>query len=63
MKKENLFSDGFEIDKDFAESLPETTPEQVPVKGKDLIEWIEVLCAAIIAVVVIFCFIFRINFT
>lgn len=60
MKKENLFSDGFEIDKDFAESIPETVQEQKTVKGKELVEWIEVLCAAIIAVVVIFCFIFRI---
>ena len=60
MKKENLFNNGFEINKDFAESLPETVPEQAPVKGKELVEWLEVLCAAIIAVVVIFCFVFRI---
>ena len=60
MKKENLFNDGFEIDKDFADSLPETVQEQKTVKGKELVEWIEVLCAAIIAVVIIFCFVFRI---
>ena len=60
MKKENLFNNGFEIDKDFAESLPETVPEQAPVKGKELVEWLEILCSAIIAVVIIFCFIFRI---
>ena len=60
MKKENLFNDGFEINKDFAESIPETVQEQKTVKGKELVEWLEVLCAAIIAVVIIFCFVFRI---
>lgn len=60
MKKQNLYNNGFQIDADFVESLNEEEVEQKPVKGRELLEWLEVLCTAIIAVVIIFCFIFRI---
>ena len=52
---------GFEIDTDFAESLPEELP--VPPKtrlSKEILEWIEVLCTALCLVVLIFTFVFRV---
>ncbi|MBR2040612.1 MAG: signal peptidase I [Clostridia bacterium] len=60
MKRENLYHNGFEINQDFAESLPDEEIKEKSVKGRELVEWIEVLSTAIIAVVIIFCFIFRI---
>lgn len=52
---------GFEIDETIAETEPEG--ESVPEKrsfNKDVIEWLEVISTAVIAVVVIFCFLFRV---
>lgn len=60
MKRENLYNNGFEINHNFAESLPDEEIKEKSVKGRDWVEWIEVLSTAIIAVVIIFCFIFRI---
>lgn len=60
MKRENLYNNGFEINQNFAESLPDEEIKEKSVKGRDWVEWIEVLSTAIIAVVIIFCFIFRI---
>lgn len=60
MKRENLYNNGFEINQNFAESLPDEEIKEESVKGREWVEWIEVLSTAIIAVVIIFCFIFRI---
>ena len=59
--KNSFYNEGFNIDTDFADSLPETVEEPAkPTIGKELLEWVEVLCFAIIAVVVVFSFIFRV---
>lgn len=52
---------GFLIDETIAETEPETPekPENRNIK-KDVIEWIEVISTAVIAVVIIFCFLFRV---
>lgn len=60
MKRENLYNNGFEINQNFVESLPDEEIKEESVKGREWVEWIEVLSTAIIAVVIIFCFIFRI---
>ena len=52
---------GFNISAEYAESLPDTKPE--PEKrstASELFEWLDVLVTAIISVVVIFSFIFRV---
>ncbi len=52
---------GFTVDKDFYADLPEDKPEiSKPAFAKELIEWLDVLCVAIIAVVVVFSFLFRV---
>lgn len=53
--------EGFEIDETLIECEPDT--EEIPEKkdaAKDVIEWLEVIATAVIAVVIIFCFIFRV---
>ncbi|MBO5322293.1 MAG: signal peptidase I [Clostridia bacterium] len=40
--------------------MPDTKVEEKPVKGREWVESLEVLSTAIIAVVIIFCFVFRI---
>ncbi|MBQ6847421.1 MAG: signal peptidase I [Clostridia bacterium] len=53
--------DGFNIDIDYADALPdEDIKAPKPTLAGELLEWLEVLCFAIIAVVIAFCFIFRI---
>ena len=52
---------GFNISAEYAESLPDTKPE--PEKrstASELFEWLDVLVTAIISVVIIFSFIFRV---
>ena len=52
---------GFQIDETLVECEPDT-PE-IPENrsfSKDVIEWLEVISTAVIAVVIIFCFIFRV---
>lgn len=52
---------GFNISEEFASSLPEANPE--PEKrsmAEELFEWLDVLATAIISVVIIFSFIFRV---
>ncbi len=54
-------TNGFEIDETIVQE--ETELEIVPEKrsfNKDVIEWLEVIATAVIAVVVIFCFLFRV---
>mgnify|MGYP003303443846 CR=1 FL=1 len=60
MKKESLYSNGFQINQEFANSLSDVEVNEKPVKGREWIESLEVLSTAIIAVVIIFCFVFRI---
>ena len=52
---------GFNISEEFASSLPDAKPE--PEKrnlAAELFEWLDVLATAIISVVIIFSFIFRV---
>lgn len=53
--------EGFTIDETFVEIEPDEEPEQ-PSRNikKDVIEWLDIISTAVIAVVVIFCFIFRV---
>lgn len=60
MKKESLYSNGFQINQEFANSLSDVEVNEKPVKGREWIESLEILSTAIIAVVIIFCFVFRI---
>ncbi len=53
--------DGFSINTDFADALPETAPEEPKHSlANEFLEWLEVLCFAVIAVVVVFSFVFRV---
>ena len=53
--------DGFVVDETFVEIEPEVeeAPEPRNIK-KDVIEWLDIVSTAVIAVVIIFCFIFRV---
>ena len=51
---------GFIINTSFAEELPEEPPQNNQTFAGEFLEWIEVLCSALVLVVVIFTFIFRI---
>ena len=51
---------GFVINTSFAEELPEEPPQNNQTFAGEFLEWIEVLCSALVLVVVIFTFIFRI---
>ena len=54
-------NDGFLIDEAFVEleNEEEAFPERRSIK-KEVIEWLEIISTAVIAVVIIFCFIFRV---
>lgn len=59
--QENNPQNGFQIDTDYADALPEEIiPPKKNTLGQELLEWLDVLVVAIIAVVVIFSFIFRV---
>lgn len=51
---------GFSVDTNCSVTEAETTPTQKRTMAHEVIEWLEVLVAAIIAVVVIFTFVFRV---
>lgn len=51
---------GFEIDETIADIEPEEEVSENSKFSKEIIEWLEVIATAVIAVVVIFCFIFRV---
>lgn len=54
-------SQGFQIDETIAEiEAEEITEPQNSKFSKEIIEWLEVIATAVIAVVVIFCFVFRV---
>ena len=60
-EKNNGFEDGFEVNSSYADSL--AVQEKIPEKntpGQEIIEWLDVLCGAIISVVIIFSLIFRV---
>lgn len=52
---------GFEINEDFLEELPEEVPaKKKNTLGQEIIEWLDVVCVAVIAVVIVFSLIFRV---
>ena len=53
-------SDGFKIDETFVLSEEHVEVTEKRSVSKDVIEWLEVISTAVIAVVIIFCFIFRV---
>lgn len=60
-KNQSFSDEGFSIDTDFADSLPNEEPLDEPDSvSKQVVEWVEVLSIAIIAVVIIFCLVFRV---
>lgn len=60
-KNQSFSEEGFSVDTDFADSLPNEEPLDEPDSvSKQVVEWVEVLSIAIIAVVIIFCLVFRI---
>ena len=60
-KNENFSNEGFFVDTDFADSLDSQEPTDTPDSvSKQVVEWVEVLSIAIIAVVIIFCLVFRV---
>ncbi len=58
----NQPQEGFNIDMEYAESLPDE-PVVVPKNtiGQEILEWISILSTAIIIVIVFFCFFFKIS--
>ncbi len=61
MKNNSFDNEGFNINTAFAENLPEES--KIPKKidfGREILEWLEVLCLAMIVVIILFCFVFRI---
>lgn len=56
----NTNSDGFMIDETFAQTEEVEVIEEKPNSRKEVIEWLDIISTAVIAVVVIFCFIFRV---
>ena len=53
--------DGFKVDTEYADSLPETSEEdKKPSTAEEVFEWLDVLATAIITVVIIFSLLFRV---
>ena len=53
--------DGFKVDTEYADSLPETSEEdKKPSTAEEIFEWLDVLATAIITVVIIFSLLFRV---
>ena len=60
-KNEKLNESGFLVDTEFADSLPESeVKEEKSSLIAQVIDWVEVLSIAIIAVIIIFCLLFRV---
>lgn len=59
-EKEKLYSDGFSIDKSSFEDIEEEQPQTKTSPSKEFLEWLEVLSVAIICVVLVFSFFFRV---
>ncbi len=60
-KKESFLEEGFSVDTKFADSLPAEAPADEPDSiSHQVVEWVEVLSVAVIAVVIIFCLLFRV---
>ncbi len=66
MEENNNFSNiegsaqGFDVDMDYAENLPEENVVKKTTPSQEVFEWIDVLSTAIIAVVIIFSLVFRV---
>ena len=53
--------DGFKVDTEYADSLPETSEEdKKPSTAEEIFEWLDVLATAIITVFIIFSLLFRV---
>lgn len=60
-KNSSSFYEGFSVDTEFADSLPDSAPaEEKETFASQVIEWLEVISIAIISVVIIFCLLFRV---
>ncbi len=59
-RKDNQYGEGFSIDTSFADELPKEGKQVAVSAKKEFLEWLDVICVAVIAVVLIFCFVFRI---
>ncbi len=61
LKEENTWgSNGFNVNEALAEALPEQDIEETKNPIKEIFEWLEVAAVAVISVVLIFSFVFRI---
>ncbi len=60
MKDNSLNNQGFNIDTSFTAQLEEVPEIQKPSTARETLEWLEVLVFAVITVIVVFSFIFRI---
>ncbi len=60
-QNKSFHADGFNVDISFAESMPEEEPcEEKSAPIQEVFEWMDVLTASIIAVVIIFSLLFRV---
>ena len=60
-EKNNNYNEGFLINTEVAEDFEEETSEKPKnTLGQEILEWLDVLVYAMIAVIVIFCFVFRV---
>lgn len=59
-EKEKLYSDGFSIDETPFSDLKEEPPVNKSTPVKEFLEWLEVLSVAIICVILVFSFFFRV---
>lgn len=59
-QKEEPVKQGFTVDMEYAESLPDEKAEVKSGPAESVFEWIEVIATAVIAVVVIFSLLFRV---
>ncbi len=59
-EKEKLYSDGFSIDKTPFSDLKEEQPVIKNTPAKEFLEWLEILSVAIICVILVFSFFFRV---
>lgn len=59
-EKKKLYSDGFNIDESSFDNIEEGTPQVKTTPVKEFLEWLEVLSVAIICVVLVFSFFFRV---
>ncbi len=61
MKNDNFNNASFELNTDITEEKNEKKPEEAFSKKKEFFEWLDVVSIALIAVIVLFGFVFRIS--